>query len=193
MPIPQKSVLQQFTERQSEESLLFQGSRDFAGQNKWILDMVQKMGAPVYLFSRSTQRDPVGPAQSAGIDPLYGDILDPEYTLPSVKDKAPLRALIQHNPSKQMLRKFGVEEVREVVFWFPKVLLEEAGLITERRFRGIDIGDLLVWDGTWYIAESVHRDHYLGQSSQFFFSVAFANRYSHNAIPTESPKSEYRV
>jgi hypothetical protein len=191
MGIPTKSLLDQFEERRAEASLLFQSSRDGSAQDRWVTELSEKLGAAIHFIQRFTQRSPQGTVEGGGIDPLYGDIPNPAYQDDLVKLN--MRAIIDHKPSRQSLKKFGVMEDRDVVFWIPRAELTKYGLVTERRFRGADIGDLIVWDGTWYIAQNVHRDHYFGQSDKFFFVGVFANRYVHDSMGKEGPVSEYRV
>ena len=188
MAIPEQGqILQLFEEQrlQAEAGTLFQTQRDFDGQDRWVREQVEKIGAPVHLFPTSSQRDPQGIAQSAGVDPLDGDILNPEFfTDPEIVDERQfnMKCILEHEPSKQMLGKYGIDEQREVGFHFVKSVLRDKGLVTKRRFRGIDIGDLVFWDGTWYIIQNAHRDHYFGQTVNNYFVVGFASRYTHDNV-----------
>jgi hypothetical protein len=61
------------------------------------------------------------------------------------------------------------------------VVLQEIGLVREgRRHRGADIGDMVVWDGTWYRTDNVHRTNYFIQTDHNLFTGLFCNRYHHN-------------
>lgn len=184
MPRPEQTALEILEERRRKAGQLFQSARDVGGQERWIGEYVRKHGALVHLVTRTTRRDPQGPMQSAGVDPLFGDITDPEFLEGTRTD---IRSLIDHEPSKQLLSKYGIEEDREVVFWLPRILLDEKGLITPVRFRGVEIGDLFVWDRAWYIVQEAHRDHYQGVSDHFFYVGAFCNRYHHNSVPSVAP------
>jgi hypothetical protein len=181
----QGSLLKQF-EASRAEGNLFQSKLDFASQSRWVEEQVRRMGASVHLMVTSTQRAPQGPKQSAGVDPLYGDILDPEFFTDEGRDERQfnLHALVEHHPSKQVLKRYGIEEEREVMFHVPFSVLEEKGLVTDLRFRGIDIGDLFLWDGSWYISLSVHREAYFGQTVSNYFTTATCKRYRHNSVPT---------
>lgn len=188
MSIPEQgSILAQF-EASRTEGNLFQTQRDYDAQYLWTKEQVEKLGASVHLFVTSNQRDPQGPDENDSIDPLYGDILDPEFfSEPPERDKRKLniRCLIEHHPSKQSLKRYGIDEVREVIFFFPFKTLKDLGLVTEHRFRGVDIGDLILWDGAWYIALNVHREAYFGQTISPYFTSVACIRYRHNAVPTE--------
>lgn len=191
MAIPEEGdLLRQFedTRRKGEGMLLFQGDRDFKAQDRWVRESVQKEGAPIHLLPVSTERDPQGPLQSAGVDPLDGDILNPEFlAYPPGKDqrKFNIRVIVEHQPSKQELTKYGIDEQREVGFHFVRSILDDLSLVeaNSRRHRGIDIGDLVFWDGTWYILQNVHRDHYFGQTVNPYFVVGFASRYQLDNVP----------
>lgn len=193
MAIPEEGeILAQFeTSRLSaEDDILFQQQRDFEAQDRWVREQVQKLGAPVHLLPVSTERNPQGIFQSAGVDPLDGDILNPEFLANPVEldqQKFNVRNIIEHEPSKQMLKKYGIDEEREVGFHFVKSILDDLGLVetNTRRFRGIDIGDLVFWDSTWYILQNVHRDHYFGQTVNPYFVVGFASRYPFDNVPIE--------
>jgi hypothetical protein len=87
-----------------------------------------------------------------------------------------------------MLRRFGIDEQREIAFFLPVENLQ--GLVSEWRIHGADIGDLIHWDGTWYQAWNVFRDDYFGQRSRAFYIACFCNRYRHNAVPTEDVPTE---
>lgn len=187
MGTPEQDLIVEFETRRrtTERATLFQTDRDFRAQDRWVREQVEKLGAPVHLLPTSTQRDPQGFLQSAGVDPLDGDILNPEFfTGPEVDERQfDIRVIVEHEPSKQMLMKYGIDEQREVGFHFVKSILVEKELVTERRFRGLDIGDLVFWDGTWYILQNVHRDHYFGQTVNNYFVVGFASRYTHDNVP----------
>lgn len=189
MSIPEQgSILQQF-EASRTEGNLFQSSRDYSAQNLWVLEQVEKLGAAVHLFVTANQRTPQGPLETSGVDTLYGDILDPEYfSNPEEKDqrKFNLRAIVEHHPSKQVLKRYGIDEVRDVIFHVPFQRLVDVGLVTPTRFRGIDIGDLFLWDGTWFIVLSTHREAYFGQTISSFFTSCACMRYRHNSVLTES-------
>jgi hypothetical protein len=184
--IPEQGDLLRQFEATRTEGNLFQSPLDFASQKRWIDEQVRRLGAAVHLMVTSTQRAPQGPKQSAGVDPLYGDILDPEFFTDAERDerKFNLRAIVEHHPSKQVLKRYGIEEEREVIFHVPFSVLEEIGLVTDLRFRGIDIGDLFMWDGSWYIVLSVHREAFFGQTVSNYFTSSTCKRYRHNSIPT---------
>lgn len=191
MGFPQKSLLDQFEEQRAQAKLTFQTSQDGDGQDRWVLEQVEKLGAPVILIPKATQRDPQGPSETDGIDKLYGDVKNPAYI--DDKQKPNFRSIVEHHPSVQRLKKFGVMEEREVIFWFPLAALRNANLVTDRNFRGIGIGDFIVWDGTWYLTDAAHRDYYFGQTDRFYFTGAFCNRYQHNSLPEEATPSEFRI
>lgn len=191
MSEPNYPILNRYEEVRTEGNL-FQTEKDFQAQRLWIEEQVEKLGAAVHLFVTSTRRAEGGqnqePFASGGVDPLYGDILDPEFfENPKDKDKRQIniRCIAEHAPSKQRLKKYGIEEEREAVFHFPFHVLKDKGLVTEFRFRGIDIGDLIEWDGSWYIILSTHRNSYFGQTTSNYFIAATANRYRPNAVPKE--------
>jgi len=189
----QGDILKRWEEGRKKDNL-FQSSRDFDAQNRWVQEQVEKLGAAVHLFVTSTQRGLAdGPMESAGVDPLYGDILDPEWFAdgsPRDKQKFNIRCLIEHTPSKQSLKRYGIEETRDVIFFFPFEKLSSEGLVTPQRFRGVDIGDLIEWDGTMYIVLNVHRESYFGQTVSNYFTSAACMRYQHNAVPTEDTPEE---
>jgi hypothetical protein len=182
----QGSILQQF-EASRTEGNLFQSAIDFALQGRIVEEQVERLGAAVHLFVTSTQREPQGPLQSSGVDTLYGDILDPEFfSNPEEKDqrKFNLRCIVEHKPPRQMLKRYGIDEERDVIFHFPFTKLKALGLVTETRFRGVDIGDLVFWDGTWYLVLNSHREAFFGQTVSSYFTTAACKRYRHNSVPT---------
>lgn len=181
MSRPEQSILGELELKRARLPQLFQGITDGDLLDRMAIDYTEKMGAPTFFYNRSTYRDPQGPTQSAGVDDLFGDVQDPEFL--QEKGQHQLRSVVEHKPSDQRLLHFGVDEQREVIFWYPAGMLRRAELITEIRFRGIEIGDLIVWDGSWYIVAEAHRDHYLGNSGRFIWSGAFCNRYHHGALP----------
>jgi hypothetical protein len=187
--IPTSGDILKRWEASRDKTGLFQSDRDFDAQNRWVKEQVEKLGAAVHLFVTSTVRGlGDGPGESAGVDPLYGDILDPEWFADGGEDdkqKFNIRCLVEHSPSKQKLKRYGIEEVRDVIFYFPFEKLEEEGLVTQVRHRGVDIGDIIEWDSTLYIVLSSHRESYFGQTVSNYFTSATCKRYIHNAVPTE--------
>jgi hypothetical protein len=176
---PHQNLIAQFEAMRSQPKI-FQDELSGNMLDGIAKERVDIMGAHVNLLIMSSQRNPKGVLESSGVDELDGDILDPEFMdSPAELDhrKIDLPCLIEHTPTKQMLKKFGIDELREVIFHFPFATLKEKGLVTERRFRGIDIGDLIEWDGTFYVTLNVHRGTYFGQSDRFFFTSSFTNRY----------------
>lgn len=188
MPHPESGeILRLFEESRGKEAL-FQTQRDYTAQQRWVEEQVLSLGAKVHLIPASTAKFPQGQLESAGVDPLYGDILDPEFVDgPGNLDQRKLNAscLVEHEPSKQLLKKYGVDEAKDCIFHFPTSLLGKLGLITYKRFRGVDIGDLVIWDNTWYIVQSSHRGAFFGNTNNPYFTSAFADRYRHNSVPTE--------
>jgi len=178
MMIPEQRIIDILESRRKKATHLFQSEGDYDAQNMWVREYVDQAGANLSVYLNITARDPQ-PGESGGVHPLYGDIRDPAIESLTKKD---FRAIVDHKVSAQKLKKYGIDEEREVVFWFPFSSLQEAGVITPVRFRGLAIGDLVFWDSTWYIAENVHRDHYQGQTDRFFFVGAFCNRYRHDSI-----------
>ncbi len=190
MPRPEKSILQQFEESRVQGNL-FQTQRDINAQNRWVQEQVKVLGAEVVLALVSTVRGPGdGPGESAGVDPLYGDIIDPQWFERTVEEEAQrkynFRCLPDHQPSKQLLKRYGIEETRDVIFHFPFVTLQERGLVTPERYRGIAIGDFVVWDESWYIALSAHRESYHGSTTSHYFTSISCKRYAPNSVPTDS-------
>lgn len=196
MPKPDQDQLnlleQQRTELEGRQ--LFQSDRDFRFQQARVGEQSERLGGVIHFVPVSTERSPQGPFQSARVDPLDGDVLDPQFIENPMNldlddpDNFDQRlknvdCILQHEPSKQLLKKFGIDEEREIVFWVPFTIFKTAGIVTEKRFRGADIGDLIVWDGTWYMAQNVHRDHYFGQRDVSFFVACFCNRYRQNLNP----------
>jgi hypothetical protein len=186
--IPTQGDILKRWEASRNKTGLFQGQRDFDAQNRWVKEQVEKLGGAVHLFVTSTQRGLAdGPLESAGVDPLYGDVLDPEWFADGdSKDqqKFNFRCLIEHQPSKQSLKRYGIEETRDVIFHFPFDKLKDEGLVTEVRHRGVDIGDIIEWDSTLYIVLSAHRESYFGQTVSNYFTSAACMRYKFNAVPT---------
>ncbi len=186
MNTPDLDLLQQF-ETSRDEGNLFQSDRDEAAQNRWIKEQSEKLGGAIFLVPNATERRPQGEQQAAGIDTMFGDILDPQINnLPEdLRDIEPnLRCIIEHEPSKQTLKRYGVDETRDVIFHVALIILKEKGLVNEVRFRGIDVADLAVWDNSWYIVRSVHRSAYFGQRASAFFTAAACNRYRLNNVTT---------
>jgi hypothetical protein len=188
MPTPREDTLREIEERRRvlEGEILFQSEQDNTFQENLILEQSGQT-APVHLVQVSTERDPQGPHESAGVDPLYGDILDPQFFESQVTAENLIRAVVEQRPSEQLLMRYGIEEKRDVLFQIPFALLRIKNFVTRRRFRGVDIGDFVVWDSTWYLVDSVHRGTYFGQTNHAYFVAAFTNRYQPNAIsPTDS-------
>jgi hypothetical protein len=194
MTTPSKKLLDMLEERRAGAEHTFQSKIDASGQKRWLMEWVTKTGAAVHLFPRTTQREPGDlELESAGVDELYGDITNPEFS--DKRKEYNFRCLVEHSPSRQRLTTIGVREDRDIAFWYPYVMLEEAGLVDRIRFRGVDIGDLMVWDGTWYIAENVHREYYFGMTDEYFFTVAYCVRYQHDSLPINEAEAgcEFRV
>lgn len=179
------NILEQL-ERSRQEGGLWQSDRDFRAQDRWTVEGCNKRGAAIqYLPSVTVRRaqgdDPLSTGQ--GIDPLYGDILDPQFIEDLKREN--MRAWVEHKPSEQKLKMYSISEEKDVIFHIPFTTLKKAGLVTKRRFRGADIGDLVVWDGTWYIARAVHRGSYFGQRISHFFTAVFCDRYILNSVAIE--------
>lgn len=194
MPHPEKSILQQYQEDLADDAL-FQSRTDFDAQNEWVREQVELLGAEVKLIQTSTERAPAdGPGESAGVDPLYGDIIDPEWFEPTEEEKAQkkydFRVIVEHEPSKQLLKKYGISEERDCIFHFPFEALRDRGLVSQKRFRGVAIGDLVLWDETWYIVLTTHRQAYFGQTTSHYFTTVMCMRYRPNSVPTEDTVPE---
>lgn len=195
---PFTSVLKQWeSARRAKDSEKFlQGDRDFDFLQNRTEEFVDLYGAAVHIVPVSTEVNPVegvGPKQSAGVDPLDGDILDPGFfDNPDLEDQRMfnMSALLEHEPSKKLLKRYGVDEERDVLFHIPVSVLEEKELVSEWRVNGLDLGDLIVWDGTWYIAENVHRGSYFGNRNLPHLIVAACVRYRHNSAAVEDDPSD---
>lgn len=188
---PDQEILAAFEAQRAEASFLFVDKQDCDFLDGLIQERNAAQMASVFLIPRLSQRDAQAEQGDVNVGApinIYGDTIDPIVNIGKLdhnnKNAHQVRAFAQHEPSKQSLRKYGIEEEREVVFWFPRVSLEALGLTTPRCFRGVEIGDFVVWDNTWYITDNAHRDHYFGQSDRFFFTGAFCTRYHHNSVPT---------
>lgn len=167
-------------EASRKEPKRFQGQRDRDSRDRFIKDYV-KNGAPVQLILRANQIRQVDGAHG-GVDPLDGDLLDVSYIEQAVHYN--FNAIVEHEPSRQLLTKFQIDEQREVIFNFPRVLLEEQGLVGQPlRWRGVAIGDVVEWDGTFYLVKNVHRRYYHGQTTHWYWTSAFCDRYRHTATP----------
>jgi len=163
---------------------LFHHPLDGDNLDRFVRERCDLLGAHVNLIPRSTQRNPRGKLENPGVDSLDGDVINPEFL--DFKDlderKLNIACLVVHQPTKQLLKKYGVDEMREIIFHFPFSLLKEKGLVNDVKFRGLDIGDLIEWDGTFYIVWNVHRDTYFGESDRFFFTSGMCDRYRHDSI-----------
>jgi hypothetical protein len=190
---PFTTVLKQWeaARKRGEEETFLQGNRDFSFLQNRTEEFVDLLGSPVHFVPVSTERDPragVGPKQSAGVDPLDGDILDPGFfDNPDLEDQRlfNMKSLVEHEPSKQNLKRYGVDEERDVIFHIPISTFEVKELVSEWRVNGADLGDLIVWDGTWYQIQNVHRGSYFGSRDLPHLIACAANRYRHNSVPTE--------
>lgn len=184
MGTPHEDLLKLYDAQRSNPKL-FHDRLDANFLDHLVGERNELVGAHVNLFPRATAVDPQGEHEAPGVDPLDGDINRPEFKDFAELDdrKINIACIVEHNPSKQSLKKFGVDEQREVIFHFPFVLLQEKGLVNDGlRFRGLIIGDLVEWDSSWYYILSVHRGHYLGQSDHFFVTSGTANRYRLDAL-----------
>ncbi len=173
MTTPSQDLVRQFDESRQKDQL-FASQRDYDSQVRILRKQIQEEGTAVVLLPRTSHRRPQGTMQASGVDPLDGDVLDLHF---NAEESHRLALWVPHAPSKQMLKKYGIDEDRDVVFWFLFEDLKDAGLVTQQKFRGIDLGDLVVWDRTWYRIDNVHRHEYLGQSERFFYSLGFSTRY----------------
>lgn len=186
---PFTSVLKQWeaARRAKDSEGFLQGDRDYEFLQNRTEEFVDLYGAAVHFIPISTEVSPVGvvgPKQSAGVDPLDGDILDPGFfDNPSIEDQRlfNIRALVEHTPSKQLLKRYGVDEERDVLFHIPISVLTANKLTSEWRVNGADLGDLIVWDGTWYQLENVHRGSYFGNRNLPHLIACAAVRYRHNS------------
>lgn len=190
MPRPRPGNILQQLEATRKEGGLFQSDRDFNAQERWTVEGCDKRGAAIQYLPSVTVRkaqadDPL--SSGAGVDELYGDILDPQFLTELKREN--MRCYVEHHPSKQQLKKYSIAETKEVIFHIPLATLRKAGLVTTRRFRGADIGDLVVWDGSWYIVDAAHRGSFFGQRISHYFTAAICSRYILNNVTTEdTPK-----
>jgi hypothetical protein len=187
MSEPHESLLAQFEARRGQPKL-FHGPTDGALLDKFVSEHMRLMGGHVNLIPHSTERNPQGELQTPGVDELDGDIPNPEFLdfdrLNTLKLDMP--CLIEHEPSKQLHTRFGVDEQRQILFYFSFADLKAKGLVTPVRFRGIALYDLIEYDGTFYVVWSVHRSSYFGQSDKFLHTAAFCDRYRLDAIGKEA-------
>ena len=171
------------------ENAEFQSDRDVAYLESVTREQSKVIGGTIDFIPVSTERDPQSDRfETVGFDPLDGDILNPEFHGGGTdrdERRLSMRCLIEHEPPKQMLKKYGVDEQREIAFYIPFTILQEEGLVNEWRIHGADIGDLIVWDGSWYQIWNAYRDHYHGQRNRAFFIACFCNRFRHDSVPIE--------
>ena len=178
-----------------EFNTLLQGDCDFCFLQERVEEKIRLLGAVIHYVPVSSERNPkegIGPKQSAGVDPLDGDILDPGFfDNPEAEDqrKFNMRVLLEHAPSKQNLKLYGVDEERELTIHIPVSTLKDEGLTSKWRVNGADIGDLVFWDSSWYVIQNVHRGSYFGQRDLPFLVACFANRYRHNSSPVNNVPS----
>jgi hypothetical protein len=189
MPQPEQSLNAQFESKrlEDEKNLLFQADRDFEFLTALSVEQSRRIGGIINFVPVSTERKPRGDFQTAGVDTLDGDVLTPQFigTPPDGQNMISLHCIIQHEPEKQLLKKYGIDEQRDIVFFIPFREFEEKGLISDWRPFGADIGDLIFWDGSWYQAWEAKRDSYFGQRDRVHFMACFCDRYRHNSVPTE--------
>lgn len=196
MPKPDSLIAAQLEQARAEQEArkLFQGSRDVQFITNKVEEKAIKVGGNIHFLPVSTERDPTGPFQSAGVDPLDGDILDPEFVLdPTKVDLDTLLNFdcqIEHEPPQQLLKLYGVDEQREVAFWLPFSTLKRSGLVDSWRIHGAEQGDLILWDDTWYQAWNVYRDKYHGQRSEAHYILCFCDRYRTNSQDPEDVADE---
>ena len=191
---PFSSVTKQWeaARKRKEQETFLQGDRDFAFLQDRTEEFIDLLGAVIHFVPVSTEVNPVagvGPKQSAGVDPLDGDILDPGFfDNPDAEDQRlfNMKALLEHEPSKQMLKKYGVDEERDIIVHIPVDTLREQGLTSEWRPNGADIGDLVFWDNTWWQLSNVHRGSYFGQRNLPHLIACAAVRYRHNSSPVDA-------
>ena len=181
---------------ENEKQTFLQSDKDYDFLQARVEEKIRLSGAVIHYIPVSTERDPKddgGLKQSAGVDPLDGDVLDPGFfDNPEAEDqrKFDVRCLMEHQPSKQILKRYGVDEEREITFHIPLVTLKEQGLVSRWRPRGADIGDLVFWDSSWFLIQNVHRGSYFGQRNLPFLIACFANRYRPNSVPTNDSNEE---
>jgi len=179
-----QDILIEFEARRARANpQLFQGMRDQDRQDAFVKEFVLRQGAAVILAPRVNRLHPEGENIFAGVDPIDVDRLDIEYIDGMLQVN--VRALIEHEPSRQLLTKYGVEEERDVVFYVPFSELNRLGLVNDDRFRGLILGDLFEWDGTWYIVREAHRTSYHGLTDRYHLTAGFCTRYYHTATPRD--------
>lgn len=162
-----------FEARRSAKTQFGQGKRDQDSQDRAAREYVRRYGATTaHLIPRLNDR-----RNSPGVDALDGDIEDPQFLTSATRFNFP--CLIDHQPSKSLLGKYGVDEQRDAIFHWPFSELQEAGLVTPLRFRGIRAGDFVFWDGTFYVIRDAHRSHYHGLTDRVIMVAGDATRYQH--------------
>jgi len=179
-----QDILADFEERRSRAGpQLFQGVRDQDAQDRFAIEFVERQGAAVILAPRVNRLRPEGEDIYAGVDPIDVDRLDIEYIDKLLRVN--VRAIVEHEPSRQLLTKYGVEEERDVVFYVPFTTLNSLGLVNDDRFRGLVLGDMFEWDGTWYIVREAHRANYHGLTDRYHLTAGFCTRYYHTSTPRD--------
>ncbi len=159
---------------------VFPRPKDFNFLDGVISEYYERSNGKVTVFPLSSSIVSTDPA-AVKIDELYGTV--EEVEIDGVKSHLDVDCNIQLQPSKQILKRFGIDEQREILFSFQISKLQELGLVEEGNFRGIEIGDLVNFDDTLYELLSVHRQGYFGQTNLAHFVTATADRYIRNNNP----------
>lgn len=83
--------------------------------------------------------------------PLYRDSADKDRW----DDPKTLPILVLHDPSKQRLEKYGIDEQRDLMLWYCVPVLDEVGLTPKTMTEMI--GSLVEFDSDLYEIQSQHR------------------------------------
>lgn len=84
------------------------------------------------------------------VDDLRVEAADPDWKNPIL-----IRARVEHNPSKQRLMRWGIEESRDIIVSFSSVLLDDLGIL--EKTSNFLIGDIVRFDDDLYEIRDQHR------------------------------------
>lgn len=101
-------------------------------------------------------------------DELYHESFPQRYKAP-----VEIPAFVKINPSKQELKKYGIDETKEVLLLLSTIVLEEQGL-TDGSLR---IGDKVVWDGVEYEIMTFHREEPWANTNVYFHVACTLQRF----------------
>lgn len=109
-------------------------------------------------------------------DLLYNETTG-EYRVPGERHDLP--AYVRLNPSKWILKKYGMDTDREIMVWLSLDLLKKLGYFVLPNF-----GDFFLYQGEWYLITDQNPAYYYSNTERYTAISCFGRKFRQSSLDT---------